>query len=432
VAYLNGSKVLTTGTALVFDGTNLGLGVTPSAWSQGKAFEVLQAGYGLWNGTSSSYILANAYYNGGFKYGSAAQASHYYQYQGQHVWSNAPSGTAGNTITFTQAMTLDASGNLGIGTSSPSAKLDVVLSQNGATRARVNNQNTGASAVAGLDLEAYGGGWTIDVPASSTFVNPLNFNFNGSTTMMQLSSTGNLGLGVTPSTFSVGKAFEVGQLGNALFGATASQLNLMQNATYNGGFKYVNAAAATYYQQLAGSHNWQISTGAPSAGGTITFTQAMTLDASGNLLVGTTSQDGRLTVRLDSTSLAPVSIINAAASGTFIKFAGNGNPQGSITWSGSVTSYNTSSDQRLKENIEDAASASSLIDSLQVRQYDWKSDGLHQRYGFVAQELVTVAPEAVHQPADPEEMMAVDYSKLVPMLVKEIQSLRKRLAAAGI
>jgi predicted DNA-binding helix-hairpin-helix protein len=69
---------------------------------------------------------------------------------------------------------------------------------------------------------------------------------------------------------------------------------------------------------------------------------------------------------------------------------------------------------------------------LQVRQYDWKADGNHQRYGFVAQELVTVAPEAVHQPEDPEAMMAVDYSKLVPMLVKEIQDLRKRLAAAGI
>ena len=70
-----------------------------------------------------------------------------------------------------------------------------------------------------------------------------------------------------------------------------------------------------------------------------------------------------------------------------------------------------------------------MIDAIQVRQYDWKSDGSHQRYGFIAQELVTVAPEAVHQPADPEEMMAVDYSKLVPMLVKEIQDLRKRLAA---
>jgi len=69
---------------------------------------------------------------------------------------------------------------------------------------------------------------------------------------------------------------------------------------------------------------------------------------------------------------------------------------------------------------------------LQVRKFDWKSDGTHQRYGFVAQELVTVAPEAVHQPEDTEQMMAVDYSKLVPMLVKEIQSLRQRLAAANL
>jgi hypothetical protein len=110
----------------------------------------------------------------------------------------------------------------------------------------------------------------------------------------------------------------------------------------------------------------------------------------------------------------------------------SGTQIGSITTSGTLTLYNTTSDQRLKENIQDAAPASALIDALQVRQYDWKADGNHQRYGFIAQELVTVAPEAVHQPADPEKMMAVDYSKLVPMLVKEIQSLRARLAAANI
>ena len=47
---------------------------------------------------------------------------------------------------------------------------------------------------------------------------------------------------------------------------------------------------------------------------------------------------------------------------------------------------------------------------------------------MVAQELVTVAPEAVSQPEDPEEMMGVDYSKLVPMMLKEIQQLRARVA----
>jgi hypothetical protein len=108
---------------------NLGLGVTPSAWSQGRAMELINPGYGVWNGSGSPasiYLLANAYFNSGFKYGGTGQASHYYQYQGEHVWSTAPSGTAGNAITFTQAMTLNASGNLGIGTSSPGEKLDVV------------------------------------------------------------------------------------------------------------------------------------------------------------------------------------------------------------------------------------------------------------------------------------------------------------------
>jgi hypothetical protein len=105
---------------------------------------------------------------------------------------------------------------------------------------------------------------------------------------------------------------------------------------------------------------------------------------------------------------------------------------GSVSQNGSSVLYNVTSDQRLKENIVDAPEFGSVIDSLQVRSFDWKTDHTHQRAGFVAQELVTVAPEAVHQPADPEEMMAVDYSKLVPMLVKEIQDLRKRLAAAGI
>jgi len=114
----------------------------------------------------------------------------------------------------------------------------------------------------------------------------------------------------------------------------------------------------------------------------------------------------------------------------YVNFVYNSSAIGSITQSGTTAVlYNTTSDQRLKENIVDAPEFGSVIDSIQVRSYDWKADHTHQRAGFIAQELVTVAPEAVHQPKDSEEMMAVDYSKLVPMLVKEIQSLRKRLAA---
>ena len=92
-----------------------------------------------------------------------------------------------------------------------------------------------------------------------------------------------------------------------------------------------------------------------------------------------------------------------------------------------TTQYITSSDARLKDNIANATDAGELIDTIQVRQFDWKSDGSHQAYGMIAQELQTIAPDAVAGDPDSEEVMGVDYSKLVPMLVKEIQSLRTRV-----
>jgi hypothetical protein len=159
-------------------------------------------------------------------------------------------------------------------------------------------------------------------------------------------------------------------------------------------------------------------------------------NSSGIFLIGCTSVPGGTTNGISlinpsaSQTDAPRFSAGATTTSVYQMTFVNGNGfVGSITTSGSSTLFNVTSDQRLKENIQDAESASSLIDSLQVRQFDWKSDNSHQRYGFIAQELVSVAPEAVHQPTDTEQMMAVDYSKLVPMLVKEIQSLRKRLAA---
>ena len=119
---------------------------------------------------------------------------------------------------------------------------------------------------------------------------------------------------------------------------------------------------------------------------------------------------------------------NTTNTNTQVRFYNGNGLVGNISTSGSGTAYATSSDQRLKENIADADDSGELIDAIQVRKFDWKADGEHQRYGMVAQELDPVAPEAVSKTDDPEEMMAVDYSKLVPMLIKEIQSLRNRVA----
>jgi plasmid maintenance system killer protein len=118
-----------------------------------------------------------------------------------------------------------------------------------------------------------------------------------------------------------------------------------------------------------------------------------------------------------------------STSSNLMQFFSSTSSVGSITTNGTTTAYNTTSDQRLKTNIIDASEATSDLLAVKVRSFDWKSDDSHQRYGMIAQELLEVAPDAVHVPENPDLMMGVDYSKLVPMMIKTIQELTARLAA---
>ena len=113
---------------LYSDGSNLGLGVTPSAWSGIKSLDIGKSGSFYGDGiviTWTSGLTQNAYYNSGWKYRYSSIAAQRYEISNNsHQWyidAASGGGTAGGTITFTQAMTLDASGNLGIGTTTPSS-----------------------------------------------------------------------------------------------------------------------------------------------------------------------------------------------------------------------------------------------------------------------------------------------------------------------
>jgi hypothetical protein len=172
--------------------------------------------------------------------------------------------------------------------------------------------------------------------------------------------------------------------------------------------------------------------------GTITGSnrgERMRIGSSGNLLLGTTSiiNTGVFSVEFTGASENGISLKTSTSSNgsKFLSFANSGGTEIGYVSEDSNTSvsYSTSSDQRLKENISDADDAGAKIDSIQVRKYDWKVDGSHQDYGMIAQELQVVAPEAVSGDPESDEMMGVDYSKLVPMMLKEIQSLRARIAA---
>ena len=116
----NSSGSLAGSANFIFDGTNVGIGVTPSAWGSGYvAAQVGSASIFSVAGGSGGYFVGNGYFNGSaYVYKNTASATRYEMVSGQHTWSVAPSGTAGNAITFTQTMTLDASGNLLVGTTS--------------------------------------------------------------------------------------------------------------------------------------------------------------------------------------------------------------------------------------------------------------------------------------------------------------------------
>lgn len=120
-----------------------------------------------------------------------------------------------------------------------------------------------------------------------------------------------------------------------------------------------------------------------------------------------------------------------SSDGALLNFYRDTSAVGSISVTTTATAYNTSSDRRLKTNIRDYFGSGKVIESIKVRQYDWKT-GEKNTVGFVAQELYEAYPAAVTKGDDNkvkiEQQWAVDYSKLVPVLVAEVQALRARVA----
>ena len=163
---------------------NLGLGVTPSAWG-GSLVGALEftgkASLASHASANAMYLSENAFWNGsGWRYIATDFAAQYQQFQGQHQWYTAPSGTAGNAISFTQAMTLTAGGNLGVNCPATNAKLEVVAttgevfradSSGGAARIVADQdgvKTTGNIALANYSTDFGGGSRVVRIATATT------------------------------------------------------------------------------------------------------------------------------------------------------------------------------------------------------------------------------------------------------------------------
>ena len=300
VAYLNGSKVLTTGSALTFDGTNLGVGVA----SPGQLIDGAAANPRLrFTATSTGYAASQFANSSGASYfGRDNSAGNFFGIANGTVVYSSSNDPIGFFLGANEQMRLTNTG-LGIGTSSPAAGAKLTVNGGVFVTSNITAATTAASAIdylsGAMRFIAYG-------PSTSNFGSQVFSRSDGTTTTesMRLDSSGNLGLGgVTPSAWQSGlRAFQVGATASIYSNGSNTTFHGLNFFTDSGGTnRYLISNFASAYGQISGAHSWYT---APSgtAGDAISFTQAMTLDASGNLVVGNTSALGKLDIGLSGTA----------------------------------------------------------------------------------------------------------------------------------
>lgn len=339
--------------------------------------------------------------------------------------------TSAITIGTTQFVK-DASGNVGIGTASPAALLHLSSGSGtkaiwGTTRNFAVNRNWQVS------VDEYSEGQFAITPSTTlggtTFTTPT----------MILNASGNLGLGVTPSGWS-GSGNIDGQNG---FCWSSYDASIGNGYYYNGGYKYKSTGAAvTKYAPYNGSHTWYTAASG-TAGNAISFTQAMTLDANGDLLVGMTTPtpfSGTFTGNIACKSAVYFgggtnSYYYSIQANTSDFYIGNSTLTRYAALIGitTFTGWTFGSDKRIKKDIKPIDYGLKEILNLKPSRFTFISDK-ESTVGFIAQEVKDVVPEAISgsglefdKTDTPQERAAktlgINKELLIPVLVKAIQEL---------
>jgi hypothetical protein len=228
------------------------------------------------------------------------------------------------------------------------------------------------------------------------------FNFSG----------GNVGIGTT----SLGTWAKLQVAGNI---ATTSTGYYWSN-------DLVGGSTPAYLEYNYGSSELTIGSYGASSNGYIRFTtggspERMRITSGGNVFINATSGGNERFNVTQSGAQWAMALNHTNSTQFFVDFRYNGTQTGSIIATGGVTSYNVTSDYRLKQDLKEF-NGIELISKIKTYDFEFKSSKLRM-YGVIAHELQDVIPYAVFGEKDAKEMQQVDYSKLTPINTKAIQEL---------
>jgi hypothetical protein len=293
--------------------TNAGTFLTVSNTTSDQAGWLELQGAPASTGSGSGFLS----FNNSNKAGADKRIAQISGFRGSAADSGAIGFATWNAGVGAEAMRIDSAGNVGIGTSSPGGRLSVKAP----TGNGIVEVVTGSTTADSIRLSA--GGSTTNWLEYRGYLGHVWFDNVGE--RMRLDSSGNLGLGVTPSAWGGGKVIEAGLIGNYFLGSNAAPYtSIGAGAYFNGGvWLYARSTPAAKYEIYENTHSWHT---APSgtAGNAISFTQAMSLDASGNLLVGTTIAATSSTLNVVSSGFQPIYVNTTGSDGGGATFSKSG------------------------------------------------------------------------------------------------------------
>jgi hypothetical protein len=348
-----------------------------------------------------------------------------------------------DTIAFSEggveAMRIDSSGNVGVGTASPLGKIDA--SWGGRTAGQIPAILVGANSDSTTRSDAtqkmgvigaahYTNAQSpVGLISSNSYASNNDVYVGGGFAGSNAATTLSFWTAANSTTTQGTERMRIDSSGNVLVGTTTNLGKLAVQGT-------ITAKASADESILSISHNGSEGIISASYGSTGSYdpmvfktsdTERMRIDSSGNLLVGATAQvySGKQVIAFSGAVHNAVAINETAntSNAVYIGFLNNGTAIGSVGRVGATAavSYNTTSDKRLKSNIADANPILDKLMNVKVRQFDWAEGNLHQDAGFIAQELAPILSGIVIEGKTEADYWQLDYSKLTPYLVKAIQ-----------